>query len=83
MDIKKYLPDERDSRKAAQQLDCSSGDVVIEAVQKRRNERIESLVELPVDQITEREIASRLGEIRGLKFLSQIYEECKRINDKE
>lgn len=81
MEIRKYLRESIDAARITQDLGSQSGNSVLQAVEMRRQEKVKALLDLPVDLITEKEIASRLGEIRGLKFLSELYEQSRTITE--
>lgn len=81
MDIKKYLTDPRDPVIIAQAMATGSGEVILRAIKKRYDEKVESLLNLPIDKIVEKEVAYRLGEIRGLKMLGELYDGSRNITE--
>lgn len=83
MNIKKYLGDSRDAQRIVQHLESGPGSQALDVIRKRREEKIDSLVNISVEKITEKEIASRTGEIRGLNFLIELLEQAKTITDRE
>lgn len=83
MDIKKILTEQGDAHRIIRAVESGQGDTITKAIGIRRTEKIENLLSLTSEQIIEKDVAFRLGEIKGLKLLDEIYSECKKINEKE